>query len=55
MNPLGERVIYPNVAHAISDWVIAGDWKNQDRLFESLWGQVNFPHRTDLHGDFVVC
>ncbi|MFC3022539.1 MJ1255/VC2487 family glycosyltransferase [Vibrio zhugei] len=50
----GERVIYPNVAFAISDWIVAGDWAHQDGLFHSLWQQVNFPHRTDLHGDFVL-
>jgi len=38
-----ERVIYPNVAQAIVDWILQGDWDNQNALCEGLWQQVDFP------------
>lgn len=30
-------VVYPDVAAALSDWVLAGDWSNTDGLREQLW------------------
>lgn len=36
-----KRVIYPNVAKAIVEWVAAGDWHNSKPLVESLWSQVH--------------
>ncbi|MEZ9229682.1 MJ1255/VC2487 family glycosyltransferase [Vibrio amylolyticus] len=39
----GERVVYPNVAQAIAEWVDNGKWDTQEQLCRSLWEQVDFP------------
>ncbi|WP_260260897.1 MJ1255/VC2487 family glycosyltransferase [Vibrio intestinalis] len=39
----GESVAYPDVADAIVEWVIAGDWDNTTLLTQQLWGKVDFP------------
>lgn len=44
-----ERVIYPNVAQAIVDWVLQGEWHNQQTLCESLWQQVDFPSYASIN------
>jgi len=38
-----ERVVYPNVAQAIVEWVLQGNWDNPQQLSDSLWQQVDFP------------
>ncbi|ANO31998.1 glycosyltransferase [Vibrio breoganii] len=50
---LGEQkpdpIRYPDVAGAISDWVIEGDWHQQEALSQKLWKKVDFPsHITHL-------
>ncbi|WP_162047511.1 MJ1255/VC2487 family glycosyltransferase [Vibrio taketomensis] len=39
----GEKVHYPDVASAIVDWLLKGDWDNKQTLTEQLWSQVDFP------------
>lgn len=39
-----ERVIYPNVAKSIADWIVQGDWDNISPLWSQLWEQVDFPN-----------
>ncbi|MGF1722103.1 glycosyltransferase [Vibrio kyushuensis] len=39
----GEKVIYPDVAQAIAEWVHNGQWETQDMLCRSLWERVDFP------------
>lgn len=39
-----ERVIYPNVAESIADWVVQGEWGNIAPLWSHLWEQVDFPN-----------
>ncbi|OIQ24297.1 MJ1255/VC2487 family glycosyltransferase [uncultured Vibrio sp.] len=39
----GERVVYPNVAQAIAEWVHNGKWDTQEQLCRSLWEKVDFP------------
>ncbi|OEF22962.1 MJ1255/VC2487 family glycosyltransferase [Vibrio rumoiensis] len=39
-----EKVIYPDVAAAIAEWVTQGDWKTITPLWSDLWEQVDFPH-----------
>jgi len=38
-----ECVSYPDVAEAIVDWVLKGDWENQAELTTGLWDKVDFP------------
>lgn len=38
-----ERVVYPNVAQAIVEWVLQGNWDEQQYLCDELWQQVDFP------------
>lgn len=38
-----ERVIYPDVAKAIVEWVQQGQWDNHHDLSQLLWRQVDFP------------
>ena len=54
--PIGEflehalpaRVRYPDVAAALSRWLVAGDWSDPAALAESLWEQVDMPEVSDL-------
>lgn len=39
-----EKVIYPDVAHAIAEWVVNGEWQHIEPLWSHLWEQVDFPH-----------
>jgi len=39
----GEHVIYPDVASAIVEWILNGEWDNTEQLTEQLWGKVDFP------------
>jgi uncharacterized protein (TIGR00661 family) len=38
-----DRVVYPDVAQAVCDWIISGDWGNHNELSQRLWRQVDFP------------
>ncbi|MBO0215175.1 glycosyltransferase [Vibrio sp. Vb2880] len=38
-----ERVVYPNVASAITEWVMKGRWDDHSELCNTLWQQVDFP------------
>jgi hypothetical protein len=38
-----DRVIYPDVATAICDWIIQGEWGDHKTLCQQLWRQVDFP------------
>ncbi|MCG9684558.1 glycosyltransferase [Vibrio sp. Isolate23] len=38
-----ESVSYPDVADAIADWLLKGDWENKMELTQSLWDKVDFP------------
>ena len=38
-----ESVNYPDVAAAIVDWLLKGEWDNQTELTSNLWDQVDFP------------
>jgi len=38
-----ESVNYPDVAMAIVDWILKGEWDNQTELTSNLWDQVDFP------------
>ncbi|MCG3758493.1 glycosyltransferase [Vibrio cincinnatiensis] len=38
-----ERVNYPDVASAVADWVIKGEWNDHSELCNLLWQQVDFP------------
>ncbi|MFL0796576.1 MAG: glycosyltransferase [Cellvibrionaceae bacterium] len=44
----GKQVIYPDVAKAIVDWILMGQWDDQSSLIESLWQQVNCPSHPDF-------
>ena len=44
-----ERVRYPNVAQAVADWIIAGNWTSHDELAQRLWQQVDFPSYAELN------
>lgn len=42
--PEAKRVVYPNVAERIVDWIIEGDWLNEDsrlRMVQELWEQTS--------------
>lgn len=38
-----ESVNYPNVAEAIVEWLLQGNWGNQTELTTRLWDRVDFP------------
>ncbi len=38
-----DRVVYPDVASAICDWLLQGNWNDQQQLCQGLWRQVDFP------------
>ncbi|WP_428773064.1 MJ1255/VC2487 family glycosyltransferase [Vibrio sp.] len=44
--PKAEPVGYPDVASAISDWLIRGDWSQFSTLRDRLWEQAEFPSYT---------
>ena len=33
----GKQVVYPDVAKAISEWVLAGDWHDSSKLIKEMW------------------
>ena len=37
-----ESVSYPDVAEAIADWLVKGDWENKMELTHRLWEKVDF-------------
>lgn len=39
----GECVAYPNVAEAIVEWVLNGEWDTTEQLTKQLWSKVDFP------------
>lgn len=44
-----DPISYPDVASAISQWVVEGEWDQQQKLSDALWKQVDFPsHCTHL-------
>jgi hypothetical protein len=43
-----EVVSYPDVASALVEWVLAGNWANQDDLRKQLWEKVDFPSYASL-------
>lgn len=43
-----EVVTYPDVASAIAEWVLAGNWSNQEDLRKQLWDKVDFPSYASL-------
>jgi uncharacterized protein (TIGR00661 family) len=44
-----DKVIYPNVADAIAEWVVKGDWSNHQELCDELWQQVDFPSYVSIN------
>ncbi|EGQ9393291.1 MJ1255/VC2487 family glycosyltransferase [Vibrio cholerae] len=38
-----ERVIYPDVAHFLVEWILKGKWENSEVLCQQLWQKVDFP------------
>ncbi len=38
-----ESVSYPDVASAIADWIVRGNWGSHEELSHSLWDKVDFP------------
>jgi hypothetical protein len=38
-----DRVVYPDVASAICDWLLQGNWSDHQQLCQGLWRQVDFP------------
>jgi uncharacterized protein (TIGR00661 family) len=44
--PKAPALHYPDVAEAICDWLLAGNWQNSDALVNQLWQQTGFT--TDL-------
>lgn len=46
-------VVMPDVASALAEWVLSGNWYQCDELWQQLWQQVQFPDLTrDLMVDF---
>ena len=43
-----EVVTYPDVASALVEWVLAGNWSDQDALSKQLWDKVDFPSYASL-------
>ncbi|MGX9418564.1 MJ1255/VC2487 family glycosyltransferase [Vibrio sp. RC27] len=48
-----DRVVYPDVAKAICEWVIQGNWDDQRELSKRLWRQVDFPNYA-ITGDMTI-
>lgn len=44
-----ERVIYPDVANAIAEWVLEGRWHDHSQLCHTLWQQVDFPSYVSIN------
>ena len=44
-----EIVTYPDVASAIVEWVLAGNWTDQDILRKQLWDKVDFPSYASIN------
>ncbi|MDF4806052.1 glycosyltransferase family protein, partial [Vibrio parahaemolyticus] len=44
-----ERVHYPDVAGAIVDWLLNGNWACHSELSQQLWKQVDFPNYAALN------
>ena len=40
------RIHYPNVAGAICQWLLAGNYRDKSQLVSSLWQQTQFPDMT---------
>ncbi len=38
-----DQVQFPNVADAITEWILSGEWHNSASLSDQLWDKVNFP------------
>ncbi len=38
-----DKVVYPDVAAAIVEWVVEGNWTDTDTLSRELWDKVDFP------------
>lgn len=38
-----EMVTYPDVASALVEWILAGDWTCQEALRKQLWDKADFP------------
>ncbi len=38
-----KQIIYPNVAKAIVQWILEGDWSDSSELVKALWPQVRSP------------
>jgi uncharacterized protein (TIGR00661 family) len=38
------QVVYPDVAAAVADWLLAGNWQQPEALCQSLWQQVQVKH-----------
>lgn len=43
-----EKVHYPNVAEAIVDWILSGEWHCSKDLCHRLWDKVHFPEYVSL-------
>lgn len=51
---LPSRIRYPDVATALSRWLVAGDWSDPAALTESLWEQVELPQLDDRSPHFFA-
>jgi uncharacterized protein (TIGR00661 family) len=40
------QVVYPDVAAAVADWLLADNWQQSETLCQSLWQQVQIKHPT---------
>ncbi|HEY9035297.1 MAG TPA: MJ1255/VC2487 family glycosyltransferase [Pseudomonadales bacterium] len=40
--PPGARLHYPDVASAVADWLLAGNWHDPGTLSEALWSKTGF-------------
>ncbi len=43
-----EKVHYPNVAAAIVDWIVSGEWHSLHQLSAALWQKVYFPEHVSF-------
>jgi len=39
--PGPSRQRYPDVANAVVDWIVSGDWHDPGRLAHQLWAQIS--------------
>ncbi len=46
-----KQVIYPQVADAIVDWLVQGNWQDSSSLVADLWRQVESPDIADFAAD----